>query len=62
MLRDELPVAIVLRHGDGREIDLHPLALTPDGGGQQQPDGAPPWHYDLPATGHIDGRRRPATA
>jgi len=60
VLRGELPVAIALRHGDGREVDLHPLALTPDGGGdQQQPDGAPPWHYGPPATGHIDGRPVP---
>jgi lincosamide nucleotidyltransferase A/C/D/E len=43
VLRDELPVAIALRHEDGREVDLHPVALTPDGGGdQQQPGGAPP--------------------
>ena len=60
VFRDELPVAIALRHGDGREVDLHPLALTPDGGGdQQQPNGARPWHYGPPATGHIDGRPVP---
>ena len=58
VLRDELPVAIALRHPDGREVDLHPLTLTPDGGGdQQQPDGRPPWHYGAPATGQIDGRQ-----
>jgi lincosamide nucleotidyltransferase A/C/D/E len=52
VLRDELPAAIALRHEGGREVDLHPVALTPDGGGdQQQPGGAPPWRY---------GRRPPA--
>jgi lincosamide nucleotidyltransferase A/C/D/E len=59
-LRDELPVAIALRHADGREVDLHPVALTPDGGGdQQQPGGASPWHYGPPTTGCIDGRPVP---
>jgi lincosamide nucleotidyltransferase A/C/D/E len=63
VLRDELPAAIALRHDDGREVDLHPLALTPDGGGdQQQPDGAPPWHYGPPTTGHIDGRPVPCNS
>jgi lincosamide nucleotidyltransferase A/C/D/E len=63
ILRDEIPVAIALRHPDGREVDLHPLALTPDGGGdQQQPGGAPPWHYGPPTTGHIDGRSVPCNS
>jgi len=60
VLRDELPVAIALRHDDGREVDLHPIELTPDGGGdQQQPGGAPPWHYGPPTTGRVAGRPVP---
>jgi lincosamide nucleotidyltransferase A/C/D/E len=63
ILRDELPASIALRHDDGREVDLHPLALTPDGGGdQQQPDGKPPWHYGPPTTGHINGRPVPCNS
>ena len=60
VLRDEPPVAIAVRHDDGREVDLHPVALTPDrGGDQQQPGDALPWHYGPPTTGHIDGRPVP---
>ena len=63
VLRDERPVAIALRHDDGREVDLHPLTLTPDGGGdQQQPGGRAPWHYGPPATGHVDGRPVPCNS
>jgi lincosamide nucleotidyltransferase A/C/D/E len=55
-LRDDLPTAIAMRHPDGREVDLHPVQLTPDGGGDQiQPDGSL-WHYDRPVTGSIAGR------
>jgi lincosamide nucleotidyltransferase A/C/D/E len=36
VLRDQLPVAIVFRHPDGREVDVHPIELTPDGGGDQR--------------------------
>jgi hypothetical protein len=31
-------------------------------GDQQQPDGAPPWRCDPPATGHIDGRPLPCNS
>jgi lincosamide nucleotidyltransferase A/C/D/E len=63
VLRDELPAGIALRHDDGREVDLHPLALTPDGGGdQQQPGGRPPWHYGPPSVGHINGRPVPCNS
>jgi lincosamide nucleotidyltransferase A/C/D/E len=51
---DRLPTAIVTRHPDGRSIDLHPVSLTPDGGGDQvQPDGTS-WHSGPPTTGNID--------
>jgi lincosamide nucleotidyltransferase A/C/D/E len=63
VFRDELPGSIALRHDDGREVDLHPLTLTPDGGGdQQQPGGRPPWHYGPPTTGHINGRPVPCNS
>jgi lincosamide nucleotidyltransferase A/C/D/E len=63
VLRDELPASIALRHDDGREVDLHPLALTPDGGGdQQQPGDRSPWHYGPPTIGHIDGRPVPCNS
>jgi lincosamide nucleotidyltransferase A/C/D/E len=63
VLRDERPVAIALRHDDGREVDLHPVVLTPDGGGdQQQPGDAPPWHYGPPTTGRIEGRPVPCNS
>ncbi|HVF05227.1 MAG TPA: hypothetical protein VNA20_10325 [Frankiaceae bacterium] len=59
VLRDDLPAAVAYRHPDGREVDLHPLVRTPDGGGDQaQPDGTW-WHYGAPVTGTIDGRPVP---
>jgi len=55
-IRDELPTAIAFRNLAGVEIDLHPVTITADGGGdQQQPSGRPPWHYGPPVIGHIDG-------
>ena len=55
--RDWRPTAIALRHADGRAIDLHPVALTADGGGDQvQRDGKMIFHYDTPVEGMIGGR------
>jgi hypothetical protein len=60
IIRDWRPTAIALRHPDGREIDLHPVRLTADGGGDQvQLDGVTTWHYDVPVEGSIDGRPVP---
>jgi lincosamide nucleotidyltransferase A/C/D/E len=57
VIRDWLPTAIAFAHDDGREVDLHPIALTSDGGGDQiQLDGRTRWHYDAPVTGEIGGR------
>lgn len=56
VVRDWLPTAIAMRHEDGREVDLHPVTPTEDGGGDQQllpPE--PPFHYDAPTTGVIGG-------
>ena len=57
-LREELPASIVFRHADGREVDLHPIERTPDGGGDQyRPDGVGRWHYGPPTRGIIGGRK-----
>jgi lincosamide nucleotidyltransferase A/C/D/E len=57
VLRDWLPTAIALRHHDGREIDLHPVELTADGGGDQiQLDGIKRWHNGAPTMGRIAER------
>jgi len=56
VIRDWLPTSVALRDGQGREVDLHPVDLTADGGGEQTlPDGAT-WHYSPPTVGSIDGR------
>lgn len=61
-LREELPSSIVYRHADGREVDIHPVVRTADGGGDQiRPDGSGRWHYGPPAIGRIDGREVPCT-
>jgi lincosamide nucleotidyltransferase A/C/D/E len=58
--RDWLPTAIALRHPDGRAVDLHPVRLTADGGGDQVlPDNGGPFHYQTPTTGSIAGRPIP---
>lgn len=57
VVRDWLPTAVAFAHADGREVDLHPVELTRDGGGDQiQLDGTTRWHYDPPVTGSIAGR------
>jgi lincosamide nucleotidyltransferase A/C/D/E len=57
VVRDWLPTAIAFRHPDGRAIDLHPVELTPDGGGDQvQLDGEKRFHYAAPTSGRIGSR------
>src|SRR5207248_5983686 len=57
VVRDWLPTAIAFTHPDGRAIDLHPIELTLDGGGDQvQLDGIERFHYAAPTTGRIGGR------
>jgi lincosamide nucleotidyltransferase A/C/D/E len=57
VVRDWLPTAIAFSHADGREVDLHPVELTSDGGGDQiQLDGTTRWHYGPPVLGRIAGR------
>jgi len=55
VIRDWLPTCLALRDGDGREVDLHPVDPTPDGGGDQVLVDGATWHYAAPVTGAIDG-------
>lgn len=55
--RDWLPNAIAYVDAEGRQVDLHPVDPTPDGGGDQiQLDGRSRWHYSVPVSGVIGGR------
>jgi lincosamide nucleotidyltransferase A/C/D/E len=55
VLRDWLPTALALGDGEGREVDLHPVVPTSDGGGDQLlPSGS--FHYPAPVVGVIGGR------
>jgi len=57
VFRDWLPNAIALRDAAGRELDLHPVDLTSDGGGDQiLLDGESTWHYSAPVGRVIGGR------
>jgi lincosamide nucleotidyltransferase A/C/D/E len=57
VLRDWLPNAIAYTDLEGRQVDLHPVDPTPDGGGDQiQLDGESRWHYSAPVRGVISGR------
>ncbi|MBV9831110.1 MAG: hypothetical protein JOZ82_05900 [Marmoricola sp.] len=59
VLRDWLPTSLAFRHPSGREVDLHPVDPTLDGGGDQVlPDGTS-WHYAAPIIGTIAGRPTP---
>jgi hypothetical protein len=61
-LRDWLPVALALRDPSGREVDLHPLAPSRDGGGDQAQPKGPPFHYGSPAGRFAASRRRRSCA
>ena len=57
VVRDWLPNAIAFRDERGREVDLHPVDPTPEGGGDQiQLDGTTRWRYSPPVGGVIGGR------
>ena len=56
VLRDWLPTSIAYRDDAGREVDLHPINPTADGGGDQLLEDAPTWHYLPPVTGTLAGR------
>ena len=56
VIRDWLPTTIAFRDQLGREVDLHPVDTTADGGGDQVlPDGTT-WHYAPPVSGSIRGK------
>ena len=55
--RDWLPMAIALRHPDGRAVDLHPVDPTADGGGDQVV--LPERQLSLRPTRHRDRRGPP---
>ncbi len=56
VLRNWLPTSIALADGEGREVDLHPVTPTSDGGGDQaQLDGGS-FHYPPPTVGVIGGQ------
>jgi lincosamide nucleotidyltransferase A/C/D/E len=58
VIRDWLPNAIAFRDSAGAEVDLHPVDITEDGGGDQiQLDGKTRWHYSRPVQGAIGGIR-----
>jgi lincosamide nucleotidyltransferase A/C/D/E len=56
VIRDWLPTSIAFRDGFGREVDLHPVDLTPDGGGDQVLVDGTTWHYAAPVHGTIGDR------
>lgn len=57
VIRDWLPTSIAFRDESGREVDLHPVDPTPDGGGDQVlPEDPATWHYAPPVRGFIQGR------
>ncbi|MFI1198880.1 nucleotidyltransferase domain-containing protein [Streptomyces sp. NPDC020883] len=58
VLRDWLPTAPAIADSAGREIDLHPVLGSSEGGEQFLPDGER-FHYPAPVTGTIGGRRVP---
>lgn len=57
VLRDWLPTSIALADARGREVDLHPVTPTADGGGDQAQPGGGSFHYPPPTAGVIGGHR-----
>lgn len=55
VIRDWLPTSIAFRDPSGREVDLHPVDLTADGGGDQVLQDGSTWHYSAPVEGTIAG-------
>lgn len=56
VIRDWLPMTIAFRDQSGREVDLHPIDPTADGGGDQLLNDSETWHYASPVDGSIRGR------
>jgi lincosamide nucleotidyltransferase A/C/D/E len=55
-LRDWRPTAVAVADGQGREVDLHLVTPTPDGGGDQALPGGDSFHYPPPVGGTVGGR------
>lgn len=57
VVRDWLPTSLAMREATGREVDLHRVEMTPDGGGDQvMLDGVSRYHYGPPVLGYVAGR------
>lgn len=56
VIRDWRPTSIAFRDQAGREVDLHPVDITADGGGDQVLNEGATWHYSAPVEGVIAGR------
>ncbi len=57
VMRDWLPTTLAFRDQRGREVDLHVIDPTEDGGGDQVlDDGSGTWHYGAPVDGSLLGR------
>lgn len=56
VIRDWLPTSLALRDASGREVDLHPIDTTADGGGDQILTDGSTWHYGRPVEGLIASR------
>src|SRR5690606_35393426 len=58
---DDRPTRFVLRHTDGREIDMHPVAFDEAGNGRQLVPGKEPFFYPNGCftEGFIHGRQVP---
>jgi lincosamide nucleotidyltransferase A/C/D/E len=57
VLRDWLPNALALADHEGRSVDLHPVAPSLDGGGDQTLLDGGTFHYPPPVAGSIGGTR-----
>jgi lincosamide nucleotidyltransferase A/C/D/E len=55
VIRSLWPTAVAFGHADGREVDLHPVDVTDDGGGDQVLEDGSVWHYSPPAMGAVAG-------
>ncbi|WP_240677262.1 nucleotidyltransferase domain-containing protein [Actinacidiphila soli] len=56
VLRDWLPTALAVADDACREIDLHPITPTADGGGHQLLAAGAQFYYPAPVMGRIGGR------
>jgi lincosamide nucleotidyltransferase A/C/D/E len=57
VIRDWLPTTLAFRDSSGREVDIHPIDTTPDGGGHQVLEDGTTWLYAPPVEGIIGGGR-----